>query len=147
MDTKTKLEHIANAYISKKVEDEREQIKIINEALPEEVQKAIRDIQHKLNEQTGTFELDYEIMADACGIVTNDITLPEADFYELANDSASVYTGTRLSYLNISNQEEISEKAKEYGCDIATACAVWYDEQVATACELLRDYALADDNA
>lgn len=134
------------AYKTKKVEDAREEITVINDELPEAEYTAVMNIQHDLNEHTGTFELDYEIMSRASDIIA-DLTLEDlerADIYELTADSASVYTATRLAYLNIWNQDEISDKLKEFGCDIATACAIWYDEQVAYACELIRNYILQD---
>ena len=144
MKTKELIELLGNAYTSKKVEDSRKQITVINDASP--LHDAMRDIQFELNEETGTFELDYEIMQTACGIIADNITdketLENADFYELANDTASVYTADRLAYMNIRNESEISEISKEYDSDIQTACAIWYEQQVVRACELLRDYIL-----
>lgn len=142
MNSKEKLELLSSAYVTKKVEDERERITVLSDALPEEAHKAILDIQFKLNEETGTFELDYEIMSDACGIVadTDMSELSEADFYE--NECSSVYTATRLSYINLNNQSDISEIGREYGVDIAEAAAHWYDEKVIRACEMLRDWVL-----
>jgi hypothetical protein len=144
MKTQEKLNAISDAYISKKVEDEREEIKVINDASP--IHDAMRDIQFELNEHTGTFELDYEIMDDAC-IALSDLSLEEIkkddfDAYELSHDTASVYTATQLSYINIHNQDEIAEKVKEYSCDIGTAAAGWYEDQVARAIELIRDWLL-----
>lgn len=150
MTQERKLELIRDAYKSKKVEDEREQIKVINDELPKEFHDAIRDVQFELNNETGTFELDYNIMARACDILADNCdtidALKKADMYELSTDSASVYTSTRLGYITNQNQDEISEKMKEFDCDIQTAAAVWYDAQVASACEKLRDYILADES-
>ena len=93
-------------------------------------------------------DTDYEIFSDACDIVGNlsdhtDDKLADVDFYELATDTASVYTADRLSYLTPYNQYEITDKLKEFDCDdIQSACAVWYDSEVCRACELLRDYIL-----
>lgn len=86
-------------------------------------------------------DVDYMVFSDACDIVSDiyqnspEITGREAEeaVYEDYSESASVYTATRLEYLNIWNQDEISEILKE-GCeDIATACAIWYDRQVEQA--------------
>jgi len=53
---------------------------------------------------------------------------------------ASVWTFERLSYLNNDNQRDISDILKEYGCeDIATAAAIWYNQQVAEAINLLTE--------
>ena len=68
--------------------------------------------------------------------------LAEAELHE--TETASVYTSTRLSYLNQSNQYDITEVLKECSCDIATACAIWYDRKVAEACEELVAYILQD---
>lgn len=106
----------------------------------------INQIQCDINDNGAGFDLSYEIMAKACDVVS------QQDIEELAGDDgfyeaeeASVYTAERLSYLNIHNQQDISDKMKEYDCeDIQTACAYWYDEQVRSACEQLRDYILAE---
>ena len=148
MTKQEKLKLVADAYISKKVDDSREQITIINESLPEEFQKAIKDVQYRLHEDTGTFELDYEIMADACSFVGDmDIeTLEKSDEFNdtVADETfASVYTGARLTYLCNINQDEITSLVKEYGCDIADACAYWYDDKVRNAIYMLQDYILA----
>lgn len=150
MKPEEKLALIGDAYKTKKVDDEREQIHIINDELPEKFHEAILNIQFKLNEETGTFELDYDIMNDATGIIADNCTTPkeleEADFYE--HESASVYTSTRLGYLHANNQQDVSDILHEFGkeTDIATACAVWYDRQVTRACELLREFIMEDDS-
>jgi hypothetical protein len=145
MNTIEKINLLSDAYVTKDVKDERERMKVINDKLPNEFHHDIMDIQFKLNEITGTFELDYDIMSDACDIICN-LTPKELedapDFYDLAGDSASAYTSTRLGYLNMNNQADISDKLKEYDCDISDACAAWYDEMVAGACELIMNYVL-----
>ena len=143
MTNQEKLTALSTAYTVKKVEDAREQITVINDENP--IKEDIKAIQFRLNDSTGTFELDYEIMWSACDILS-DIELDklaDADLYELANDSASVYTSTRLGYLSNQNEGDISDILKEYNSDIQTACAIWYDQQVAHACEMLREYVLA----
>lgn len=94
-------------------------------------------------------DVDYMTFSDACDIVSDiyqnspEITEREAEeeIYEQASDSASVYTATRLEYLNIWNQDEVAEIFKEYGCeDIATACAVWYDRQVEQASIIINQW-------
>ena len=148
MNQDEKLAFLGDAYKTKPVEDLHKEIVIINEALTPEQNEAINAIQFKLNDETGSFELDYEIMQSACSIV-GDLTLEEVkksseegNSYELADNAASVYTGTRLAYLNIYNQDDISVKMKEYNCDIATACAVWYEDMTALVIEMLIAYIL-----
>lgn len=145
MKKSEKLMAISHAYTTKKVEDAREEITIISEDLAPEVHEAIKSIQFKLNDETGTFELDYDIMSRACDILADvpPADLESADIYELAQDSASVYTGTRLGYLTINNQDEIAEIIREHECDTGTGAAVWYERQVARACELIREWVLA----
>jgi hypothetical protein len=46
----------------------------------------------------------------------------------------------QLSWLNINNQSEISDTAKEYDIDIAQACAVWYDNAVRLTIEQVVEY-------
>ena len=81
----------------------------------------------------GMHDLSYEIVSKAIDILVDnseDGSLDEDDLMDLCNDSASVYTATRLSYLNPYNESEISDRIKDFGCDIQTACAMWYDEMV-----------------
>jgi hypothetical protein len=140
-----KINLIGKAYTTKKVDDDRELIYIHNEEQPKEFQEAIKDIQFNLNEETGNFELDYEIMANACDNISiyTPEELEEVNFNE--DTYASPYTATRLSYLNINNQEEISTICRGYGIDIQAACADWYDEKVVRACDMLRDYILEEN--
>lgn len=106
--------------------------------IDETIKDAMLNIQHDI--EAGDFDLSYEIMASACGVIA-DIDLSDLNEAELnETETASVYTATRLSYANNSNQSDISDIAKEYNVDFATACAVWYDNQVRNACEQLRDY-------
>ncbi len=137
-----------NAYVTKKRGEE--DIYLVNETLPKEWQEAILAIQHKLNEETGTFELDYDIMADACDIIA-DKTLTgkgrdslvgdELDFYADADSRANVYTGVQLSYLCPQNESEISVLMKDEAItSIAQACSIWRTEKVARACELIKEY-------
>lgn len=93
----------------------------------------------------GEEDLSYEIVATACSELVNDFQFDEeTDFYE--NECASVYTAERLSYLNNWNQEEISQKLREFGgdTDIATACAIWYDDMVRGVMERLKAYIMEE---
>lgn len=83
-------------------------------------------------------DIDYETFSRALDIVS-EIYADGADdvvdeIYQRAPDSASVYNGARLAYLDAWNEEEISQLMREYGeHSIATACALWYDKQVENA--------------
>lgn len=89
-------------------------------------------------------DLDYEIFSKACDIIAemsvSELESDEASDAIQERESASVYTFDRLQYLDNSNQHEISEFCQNYKVDIATACAIWYDEQVQNACGLIREY-------
>lgn len=137
------LNALGDAYMSKQKGDDT--ILILNEQSP--VYELVRDVQYKLNEQTGTFELDYSIMNDACTALAElDVdALEDMDSCELSMDTASVYTAEQLSWLNINNQSEVADIVRDHETDIGTACAVWYEQQVATACEMLRD--MINENA
>ena len=113
----------------------------------EKILEEIKAIQFELNEETGTFELDYSIMNDACNYVSElehkDLADPNWDYLDHMDmgEFASVYTADRLSYLNIHNQDEVSQIMREYSLDdIQTACAVWYDRQVERAIGLLIEW-------
>ena len=61
---------LSKAYTTKKVDDNREQITIINdEALTPEEYSAIKDIQFNLQNENISFDLAYEVMARACDIL------------------------------------------------------------------------------
>lgn len=111
--------------------DDGSEYKRKKEETPEHIKTIVQDVMYE-NDQHD-FELDYDIMDDAL-MFLSEIELkdlsPDIDIYEYDNEFASIYTATRLSYLNVWTQDEISEKQKEFECDIAEACAVWYNEQV-----------------
>lgn len=133
---KRKYEAVCGAYISHPTKD----IYILNtEFLSAAEQGALLNIQQELG--VG-FDLSFEILSDASYVINNIELdqLEDSDFGELCNDSGSVYTDARLAYLSFRNQDEVTDIVKEYSCDIQTACAVWYDQKVAEACEALRDY-------
>jgi|TARA_R100001530_G_scaffold1410_2_gene2566 hypothetical protein len=144
-EVKKKLDSLSDAYTAKKVEDEREEITVFNEKNPYYSQ--MKDIQRELADKFR--EIDYEIMDSACMVLSDveDKALEEADTYELSNDTASVYNNTRLSYMDIWNQDEVSDIVKELDCDISTACAVWYEQEVARACEMLRSWVLNENES
>lgn len=139
MNTQEKYKAITNAYtITKRGEED---IQIIKSNTAPEVKDKLLDIQRELN--VG-FDLSYEIVSDAAACVS-DISievLPDENFYE--TECASIYTATRLEYMNGYNQEEITEIIKEYSTDIQTAYAIWYDQKVAEACRELKDYILEE---
>jgi hypothetical protein len=95
-------------------------------------------------------DVDYESFSDAIDVVIEvhnnlDDELTDDEIveriYEMSSDSASVYTQTRIEYLNIWNQYEISETMREYSLDdISTACAVWYDRQVEQMAIIINDW-------
>lgn len=135
MTKQEKYNAISNAMVSHSTKD----IYIYSEKLEEEVKNKLQDIQFA--SEFG-FELSYDIMYSACAVIS-DIPLEDLETVELSehtNDSASVYTATRLSYLNINNQSEITDTMKEYACDIQTACAVWFDNQVLSYATQLVEY-------
>ena len=138
MNLKQKLDLLSGTYTSKSVDDDREEITILNDKSP--LYQDMKTIQFELNKETGTFELDYKIM-DSASCIVGEIEaddLERADLYEVSQGSASVYTATRLGYMNIQNEGEMSDILKEFDCSIAEACAIWYDNQVVKACEMIR---------
>lgn len=88
----------------------------------------------------GSSDLSYEIIASAVDLLDEDTIETEEDYID--NDSASVYTYDRLQYLNINNQDEITEVLKEFETDIQNACAYWYDGEVKNVYYQLKDYIL-----
>jgi len=146
-----KYEAVCNAMrysgdIGQTKQNERAEIYLFTENIDEEVKKILtRNIWE--DNIGGTSDLGYEICNSACNLISDtaieDLEESEDTFYE--SESASVYTADRLSYLNNNNQNEISEKMKEYSTeDIATACAIWYDDMVRSVALELKDYILND---
>ena len=92
-------------------------------------------------------DLDYKIWHNACDIISglefetlkgeNDDSF---DIYEIVDSEASPYNSDRLEYLNIWNEEEITEKVRDNDCNISEACAYWYDEQVRDVVSIIRDW-------
>ena len=123
------------------------EISIYIETLPAEVRDKMQEIQQNMGVE---FEQSYEIMADAC-LILSDKTLDgtdrdglnsdNCDFFADADSNANVYTSTQLSYLNNNNEGEISSLMKDEAIEsIAQACSIWYSQKVAEACETLRNY-------
>jgi len=107
-----------------------------------DVAQPVRDL---FLENYNVINFGYEIFSKACDIIANidisEITNDNAEDIINEAEPASVYTSDRLEYLNIWNEDEISDIMKEYSIDsISTACAVWYDQQAQNAARLLRDY-------
>lgn len=136
-----KLSLISKAYVTYKKGDK--EIWILNtDLLDAGTQGAILNIQYSLDVD---FELSYEIMADACQIISektlDELISDDCDFFADADSRANVYTAVQLSYLNIKNEAEISDLMKDEAItSIAQACSIWYSQKVVEACEALRDY-------
>lgn len=97
----------------------------------------------------GSQDLSYEICYQATALLTDDLTeeqILSEDFYihEHTQEISSIYTATRLAYLNNNNQEEITDTLKEYQTDISGACAIWYENMVAHACNKIIEYIKAN---
>lgn len=138
-----RLKEVAEAmeYTGEKPADPttRADIYIISEKCAPNVKDILMRLIYKEN-IGGASDLSYQIVADACALVgeVEPDNIELAEFY--GSDCASVYTSERLGYLNNNNQHEISEKQREYDCDIADACAAWYEDMVVQAAEELLDY-------
>jgi len=90
-------------------------------------------------------DLDYEIFSKACDEIS-EIDLRDLEGSEFEGENASIYISDRLGYLNMWNEDEISSISHEIQGTISEACAYWYDEQVNSACNLLRAYIIGDIN-
>ncbi len=149
MENKQKrLDLVSKAYTT--MQKNNETIHILDtEVLDMATQNDLLDMQNKLDT---TFDLSYEIMADACDIIANktlegnnrdSLTGDDLDFYADADGQANVYTSVQLSYLNVDNESEISNLMQDESItSIAQACNVWYVYKVVEACEMLKDYIL-----
>lgn len=130
MTKKEKYESLYKALIKKTRDDDTEYICFSDDA-PEE----LRDI---FIDHNSIIDVDYDIFRTACVLLSENPDKPEDELHELADDCASVYTYDRLEYLSVMNQQEISDIMREYETeDIATACAIWYEQQVASAIQTI----------
>ena len=138
-----KLAQLASAMTTKK-RDEGEEFVCFTDNAP----RPLADI---FLEHYEVRDLDYQIFSRACAVVHEvyednpAIAYDDAvdEISERSQESASVYTDVRLSYLSIWNEEEVSQMIKEYDLGIADLCAVWYDRQVKEAALLIHDWVTA----
>lgn len=123
------FETIANAMTT--MDKNGETIKVYKNDLPETIKDSLINIQYQMSDDTGaSFELSYEIMDDALTAIS-DAGIDELDSENWENEPSSVYTAERLAYMNLNNQQAISDIMREFSTDdISTACAVWYDNAV-----------------
>ena len=151
MNKQQKLELIGKVYTTMKKGDKNITILDTNIITDMGTQNAIQNIQFELDV---SFELSYEIMSDACYILSektlNTDTKDQSslyyeylDFTADADSNANIYTSTQLSYLSNNNESEISDLMNDEAItSIAKACSIWYSRKVAEACEALKDYIL-----
>lgn len=105
--------------------------------------KASETLKNLFLEHYEVRDLDYQIFSKACDYISErELSEILSDDFELIDgEFASYYYDERLSYLNIWNDEEISDYFKNYSCDsISMACAYWFDNQVNDAIYIIRDY-------
>ena len=136
--TENEYKVLVDSCVSKK-RDNGDEFYCLKDGLDKSIEQLIHDVMYEIDESFN-FDLRYSVLNDALNALSEIELkdLPEFDPYETESEYASVYTDTRLSYLNNWNQDEITEKMKEYDCDIQTACAVWYDDQVKELLQALK---------
>ena len=139
--TKKTLKLLETAYKTR-TNDDGDMMFVFNDNNP--LKETLRKVQFELQDVTGTWRLNYSIMARACDLIVEHWDTKnngkDISWEEIADGSASVYTTERLAYLYPINQQEISDIMRTYSLgDIATACAVWYDNMVAHACRAIID--------
>lgn len=128
-----KYNQIANAF---KIHGEKE-IYVFSDQVNDEVKEVIQDIMY---DNIRNFDLSYEVAGKACEYIAS-IPFEELQKVDIQEaEHASVYIATRLSYLNLNNQYDITEVLKECGCDIQEACAIWFDRAVQVIAENLIAY-------
>lgn len=136
--TKKDYETLVNC-VEQRKRDNDDEFYCLKDNTPEDIKRLLQDAVYE-NDQHD-FDLNYEMLNDALNEL-NEVEfedLARYDVYDSESEFASVYTAVRLGYLSIWNQDEITEKLKECECDIQTACAVWYDEQVKQLIQTIKD--------
>lgn len=144
-----KYNNVCKAYTSITKGDKDINVLNNDNQLSDEARLAISKIQVDLNV---SFDISYDIMADACSIISGksldnnpedrySLFYEYLDFLADADSHANVYTAVQLSYLSVDNEDEISQIIKDEAItSIAQACAIWYSQKVAEACEALKEY-------
>lgn len=153
METLTKVQKIAtlSKAMTRSERDDKTEFYHFTDNAPEELKDLYLEHYEVRN-------IDYETFSSACDMLSDiyydyveentehNEALAKSEIiidqiYERSADSASVYTADRLSYLNIWNQDEISDYIKNgIAEDIQTACAIWYDAQVEQASLLINEW-------
>lgn len=147
MTKKEKIKSLAIAMTrSSRKDDPEEEFYHFTDTAPEE-------LKDKFLEHFEVRDTHYEIFSKACDIMAEIYgkehkvsgkmlqEVIEGNIYDRSADSASVSTTDRLGYLDMWNEEEVSQIMREYGeYSIATACAIWYDKQVEQACFIIKDW-------
>lgn len=143
MTIEEKLELLSNSMTRSKRDDDTEYYHFTDNA-PEELKDLylenyeVRDIDYQIFSTAIDHIIETNNYLDASGDKFDRLAALSNEIDEGSSEFASVYTSDRLAYLNIWNQDEVTEMLKNYGLDdIATACAVWYDEQVLHAARLI----------
>ncbi len=127
--TKEKYKILVDSCISKK-RDNGDEFYCLKNDLDEDVKNLILEVMRRLDQYD--FDLQYTMLNDALNELS-EVEFEDLKGYEVSeseSEYASIYTYTRLQYLNNHNEPEIYDTLKEYDCDIQTACAIWYDNQV-----------------
>lgn len=94
-------------------------------------------------------DIAYSILNSAINVFDDidyeDIPSSQDDFdtylYKNEDEYASYYTATRLSYLDVNNENDIAAIIKDYEFQsISEAAAYWYDDQVRNTLYTLYDF-------
>lgn len=121
-------------------------IHYINLPMNNTIANDLLDIIISIIEEVGDRDLAYEIAHEALNHLNDNApTIKELkiiDENETDIDSSSIYTSTRLAYLNGTNEGDIKYILEKGYASISTACAVWYDQQVISAITLIKQYVL-----
>lgn len=142
MKTKEKLALLEKA-MEVKQRDDKTEFTCFSDIAPKELQSLFL-------EHYEVRDIDYVIFSKAIDTIIEafennenwDTSYKEMPILEYIqenyNDFASPYNADRLAYLNIWNDSEIAEISKNYSCEsISLACAIWYDEQVHAAVNII----------
>lgn len=97
---------------------------------------APQEIKDIFREEYEIRDLDYEIFSRAIDTFS-EYTIEDIENDDFSVEFASYYTSDRLGYLNIWNQDEVTELVKTYDVDIQDACAIWYDQSVERAMRII----------
>ncbi len=142
----TKREKIAalDTAMTRKTRPDGEEIYVFADDAPKELQDLFCERYEVRDVDYGAFSSALDAVSEIYSYAPDSDRDAALDALDDAREYASPYNAARLAYINIYNQDEVAEIVREYGQDVVTAAAIWYDRHVEAAARLIVEWVEAD---